>query len=97
MPKDQKPEQGIVRTGRGEEQPADKDRAQRDSGLETGSTRKRAAPDPAVAPGGCCAQAVSCSLSKDNPRTRKSRPHSPFFRDLASGVRRFYKPVTVGS
>jgi hypothetical protein len=36
MPKGQKPEQAIVRTGRGEEQPAGKDRAQQKSGLERG-------------------------------------------------------------
>ena len=52
MAKDQKPEQGIVRTGRGEEQPADKDRAQQDSGLETGSTHKRAAPATSPRKGG---------------------------------------------
>jgi len=35
------PTQGIVRTGRGEEQPADKDRAQQDSGTETHSTKQK--------------------------------------------------------
>jgi hypothetical protein len=35
------PTQGVVRTGRGEEQPADKDRAQQDSGTETHSTKQK--------------------------------------------------------
>jgi hypothetical protein len=34
----------IVRTGRGEVQPADKERAQQSSRLETGSNEKPAAP-----------------------------------------------------
>jgi hypothetical protein len=38
--------QGIIRTGRGEEQPADKDRAQQDSGKETHSTEQK--PDQPV-------------------------------------------------
>ncbi|HEY3677109.1 MAG TPA: hypothetical protein VGL45_00200 [Bradyrhizobium sp.] len=38
MGNDRKPTQGIVRTGRGEEQPGDKDRARRQSGNETSSS-----------------------------------------------------------
>jgi len=43
--------QGIVRTGRGEEQPADKERAQRDSGFETHSSEPKVDRPVGTAPG----------------------------------------------